>query len=606
MEEARHALMPDTQVFRDIFDASPIGIAVENLEGQPLFVNRAFCSMLGFTEEELRTKHCVDFSPPEDAEKDRALFQQLRAGSIDHYQLEKRYFRRDGSLVWGNLSVSLLKGRTSPLVLAMVEDITDKKRADEARFRDAAIVESSEDAIASVTLDGVIASWNAGAQRIFGYTESEAVGKSVTILVPPERPDEENKILETLKAGGRIDQFETVRVSKTGERINVSVSISPIRDSTGKMVGFSGISRDITERKRAEERLREYEKAVEGAEDIIGVVDREYRLLLANRQYLRMRNMSREQVVGRFVRDVLGKEVFETVIKPKLDECFGGKVVRYERKFSYPTVGERDLLLSYFPIEAANGTIDRVACILHDITDRKRAEEALAAMTRRLIEAQEQERSRIGRELHDDINQRLALLAIELEQLKDNPVDVSNSLQQLLEKTNALSHDVQALSHELHSSRLEYLGVVSGMKSLCREFSERQKMEVDFRSDVSSPLPFEIGLSLFRVLQEALKNAVKHSGVKRVEVQVVEQSNEVHLLVRDSGNGFDIEAARQGSGLGLTSMQERVRLVNGTIAFESKPMAGTTIHVRVPFKSEYIAQKSRKNRRPQPRHVVDG
>jgi len=606
MEEARHALMPDTQVFRDIFDTSPIGIALENLEGQPLFVNRAFCSMLGFTEEELRTKHCVDFSPPEDAEKDWALFQQLRAGSIEYYQLEKRYFRRDGSLVWGNLSVSLLKGRTSPLVLAMVEDITDKKRADEARFRHAAIVESSEDAIASVTLDGVIASWNAGAQRIFGYTESEAVGKSVTILVPPERPDEENKILETLKAGRRIDQFETVRVSKTGERINVSVTISPIRDSTGKMVGFSGISRDITERKRAEERLREYEKAVEGAEDIIGVVDREYRLLLANRQYLRMRNMSREQVVGRFVRDVLGKEVFETVIKPKLDECFRGKVVRYERKFSYPTVGERDLLLSYFPIEAANGTIDRVVCILHDITDRKRAEEALAAMTRRLIEAQEQERSRIGRELHDDINQRLALLAIELEQLRDNPVDVSNSLQQLLEKTNALSHDVQALSHELHSSRLEYLGVVSGMKSLCREFSERQKMEVDFRSNVSSPLPFEIGLCLFRVLQEALNNAVKHSGVKRVEVQVVEQSNEVHLLVRDSGNGFDIEAARQGSGLGLTSMQERVRLVNGTIAFESKPMAGTTIHVRVPFKSEHIAQQSRKNRRPQPRPIVDG
>src|SRR5215469_2720926 len=136
--------------------------------------------------------------------------------------------------------------------------------------------------------------------------------------------------------------------------------------------------------------------------------------------------------------------------------------------------------------------------------------------------------------------------------------------------------------------------------------SERQKMEVDFRSDVSSPLPFEIGLSRFRVLQEALNNAVKHSGVKRVEVQVVEQSNEVHLLVRDSGNGFDIEVARQGSGLGLTSMQERVRLVNGTIAFESKPMAGTTIHVRVPFKSEHIAQQNRKNCRPRPRHVVDG
>src|SRR5215472_12192864 len=98
----------DTQLFRDVFNASPIGIAVETLEGQPLFLNPAFCSMLGFSEEELRSKHCVDFSPPEDAEKDWELFQQLRAGSIGHYQLEKRYFRRDGSLVWGRLSVSLL------------------------------------------------------------------------------------------------------------------------------------------------------------------------------------------------------------------------------------------------------------------------------------------------------------------------------------------------------------------------------------------------------------------------------------------------------------------------------------------------------------------
>jgi PAS domain S-box-containing protein len=88
---------PDTQLFRDVFNASPIGIAVENPEGQPLLVNPAFCSMLGFSEEELRGKHCVEFSPPEDAEKDWALFQQLRAGAIDHYQLEKRYFRRDGS-----------------------------------------------------------------------------------------------------------------------------------------------------------------------------------------------------------------------------------------------------------------------------------------------------------------------------------------------------------------------------------------------------------------------------------------------------------------------------------------------------------------------------
>src|SRR6201981_317922 len=207
--------IPDIQLFRDVFNASPIGIAVETLEGRPLFVNPALCSMLGFSEEELRNKHCVDFSPPEDAQKDWALFQKLRGGSIYPYQLEKRYYRRDGSLVWGRLSLSLLNHHPSPLVLAMVEDITEKKTEEEARFRHAAIVESSEDAIASGNLDGIIVSWNAGAQRMYGYTEAEAVGQPITMILPPELRDEEKKILETLRAGGHISQFETVRVAKT-------------------------------------------------------------------------------------------------------------------------------------------------------------------------------------------------------------------------------------------------------------------------------------------------------------------------------------------------------------------------------------------------------
>src|SRR5689334_22586193 len=131
MAERSYALTPDAQLFRNAFNASPIGIVIETLDGQPLFVNPAFCAMLGFSEQELQGKHCVQFSPPEDAEKDWVLFQQLRAGSIDHYQLEKRYFRGDGSLMWGHLSISLLK-TASPLVIAMVEEITDKKRAEEA------------------------------------------------------------------------------------------------------------------------------------------------------------------------------------------------------------------------------------------------------------------------------------------------------------------------------------------------------------------------------------------------------------------------------------------------------------------------------------------
>ena len=201
MAKAAQSGMPDTQLYRDVFDASPIGIAVENLEGQHLFVNPALCSMLGFTEEELRRKHWVDFSPPEDAEKDWNLFQQLRAGAIDHYQIDKCYFRRDRSLMRGRLTLSLLHGHPSPLVLAIVEDITDKNAAEEARFRYASIVESSDDAIVSKNLDAVIVSWNRGAQRIFGYAENEVVGQPITILIPPELWDEEDRILARLRAG---------------------------------------------------------------------------------------------------------------------------------------------------------------------------------------------------------------------------------------------------------------------------------------------------------------------------------------------------------------------------------------------------------------------
>jgi len=238
----------------------------------------------------------------------------------------------------------------------------------------------------------------------------------------------------------------------------------------------------------------------------------------------------------------------------------------------------------------AEGKLLRVIGMVADITDLKEAEEAVSAMTRKLIEAQEQERARIGRELHDDINQRLAMLALELEQPHD-PSEFQNCGQRFREELRQISDDVQALSHDLHSSKLEYLGVVAGMKSWCKEFAGRQKMDVDFKSDVRSVLPLDIGRPLFRVLQEALHNSFKHSGVKRIEVELHEEAGEIHLIVSDSGSGFDVGAALQGRGLGLTSMQERVRLVNGTISIESKPMGGTTIHVRVPFESEQGAQR---------------
>jgi signal transduction histidine kinase len=224
-----------------------------------------------------------------------------------------------------------------------------------------------------------------------------------------------------------------------------------------------------------------------------------------------------------------------------------------------------------------------------DITERKLSEEAFASVNRRLIEAQEEERTRIARELHDDICQRLAVLGLTLDQFQhgppDLPVEVRRRMGELRKQSIEIATDLQSLSHELHTARLEVLGMAAAMRGFCKEFAEEQKAEIDFQTyDLPSPLPSDISLGLFRVLQEALHNSEKHSGVRRFEVRLWGTSKEIHLTVADSGAGFDTEAARKLQGLGLISMQERLKILNGTFEVVSQPNLGTTIHARVPLR----------------------
>jgi PAS domain S-box-containing protein len=232
-----------------------------------------------------------------------------------------------------------------------------------------------------------------------------------------------------------------------------------------------------------------------------------------------------------------------------------------------------------------------------DITQRKLTEAALASVSHRLIEAQEQERTRIARELHDDVVQRLAMLAVELGELYQASSDllhVRSRVGELQQQATEIASDVQSLSHELHSAKLEYLGITSAMKAFCHEFGNQAKVEIDFQShDVPIPLSPDISLCLFRVLQEALHNSAKHSGAQRVEVGLWGASNEIHLAVRDSGEGFDSEALKRSQGLGLISMEERLKLVKGTFSIESQPTRGTTIHARVPFVSGIVQTMDR-------------
>jgi PAS domain S-box-containing protein len=345
------------------------------------------------------------------------------------------------------------------------EALIREQAAAETRLRLAAIVESSNDAIFSKSLDGIVLSWNAAAERIFGFAAADVIGRPASILLPPGLQQEENRLLQRFRAGERIDRYKTIRRTKAGNVITVSLTLTPVWDSARTLVGVAEIARDITE--------------------------------------------------------------------------------------------------------------------------QERAEQVLTSVSRRLIHAQEQERARIARELHDDIGQRVALLAVELARLPGEPDRLHETLSiRLREQVVGIANDIQALSHELHSSKLELLGIAVAMKGFCQEFASQQQVDVDFVArDVPGKLSPEVSLCLFRVLQEALHNASKHSRVRHFAVQLRGARDEIHLLVSDAGVGFDLQAARTDPGLGLVSMEERLKLVSGELSIDTQPGRGTTIHAHAPYRS---------------------
>jgi PAS domain S-box-containing protein len=237
------------------------------------------------------------------------------------------------------------------------------------------------------------------------------------------------------------------------------------------------------------------------------------------------------------------------------------------------------------------------SCI--DITERKAAEKAVLDMSGRLISAHEEERSRIARELHDDLSQRMALLGIRLEQLgmshHNMPPQARDQLKEIAQLVASISSDIHRLSHQLHPSKLDTLGLVSAVGSYCRDFSEQQGLRVQFlHHNVSRQIPKDVTLCAYRIVQESLRNVVKHSGAREATVVLTGGPNGLELSISDSGSGFDPESAMAASGLGLVSMRERLRPLDGHLIIKSWPAGGTEVCVHIPFSraSERISERA--------------
>jgi PAS domain S-box-containing protein len=445
--------------------------------------------------------------------------------------------------------------------------------------------------------------WSEETFRIFQYDGS--MKPTVELILQRVHPEDAALVQETIERAvqdGKDFELEHRLQMPDGSIKYVQVVAHAFSDESDA-IEFVGAVMDRTAAKRVEQALRESEAYLIEAQRLTHTGSAAWRVagrsaVNLSEEWYRIYGFDPKEGLSAWERrlqrmypedQVKWREITDRAIREKADYEGEHRILLPDGTLKYThTVGH--------PVLNSSGDVEQFVCTMMDITERKLAEAALANVSRKLIEAQEQERTRIGRELHDDIGQRLALLAVQLQQLHEDTLilpEVRCRMGTFQKQISEIAADIQSLSHELHSTKLQYVGIPAAMRGFCREFGEQQKVEIDFQSHaLPSSVPPDTALCLFRVLQEALHNSAKHSGVKHFEVRLWGTSEEIHLSVKDSGAGFDREAAKESRGLGLISMEERLKLVNGTLSIDSQLKRGTTIHARVPFNSGSVSARA--------------
>ena len=576
-------------LFRTLVDQSNDGVEVIDPDTlQILDMNQKGCADLGYTREEILSLTLRDIDPTMDHDECvKAITQLKESGTLVK---EGVHLRKNGSTFPVEVSTKLIGLEGGKFVVAMVRDITERKRV-EGRLREyEKAVEGVEEMIAVVDRNYRLLLANRAYAQFRNIERDQLLGRLLPEVIDKEFFERvvKEKLDECFR--GKIVKYELRHNYPGIGQKDLLVSYFPIQGTSGVDRAVC-VLRDITERKRVEERLREYEKAVEGVEELIVVVDRNYRYLLANRAYAQIRNLKQEQVVGRLVPEVVNKDFFERFVKEKLDASFRGKIVRFELRYSYPEIGERDLFVSYFPIHGIDG-VDRVVCITRDITDQKRVEEEFKRLSGQLLLSQDEERRRIARDLHDATGQDLVALATMLGRLRAFLPSKDRKSRRFLSECKTLANEcireVRTLSYVLHPPVLDQEGLEDAIRDYALGFAIRSGIQVELElSPRLERLSREVELALFRVVQESLTNIQRHSGSRQARIRI-QCDSDLTLEISDDGPEASAcvprgnEKPRFKFGVGIPSMRERVNLIGGRLDIDSTNK-GTTIRVRIPL-----------------------
>src|SRR5215471_5175441 len=595
---AQEALRVSEQKFETAFRASPHAMTISSLrDGRFLDVNSSFERQSGFSREEIIGKTVPEIG----LWADSADFASIMADSLHRRKVTGRAVRlrtKAGRIVNALYSVEVIDVNGEPCALTAGEDITERLQMEEALRESEAKFRLVADTVTSaiwVLQDDHFVYFNKEFETISGYSRDEILSMSPWDLVHPDfREESRTRMLSRLRGEPVPNRYQFAVRTKSGEKRWLEFSAA-LTELNGKPAILASAF-DITATKRAEQELKAHVMYMDEliANSPLGIVIKDQNQLVSfcNPAFERMFFYTAAEIRGRNLDELIASH--DRLGATRLSEAVkaGGAVHEMaQRRRKDGTLIDVEL----HGVKVYSGDVFVGAfAIYQDITERKRSEEKLAALRKRLARAQEEERARIARDLHDDAGQRLALLNIDLERLKQSSRKLKSSLTQELEAlakaASEIASDVHNVSRRLHPSQVELLGLTKALDNFCKDFAARNSMEIRFVNDrLHHRLPQDASLCLFRVAQEAIRNTHKHSGSSRALVQLDEVAGSLRLRVSDEGTGFDPTSIETNPGLGLLSMEERLHSLGGELFIHARLGAGTCIEACIPLSASVPA-----------------
>jgi len=592
------ALRASEQHYRRLIEILPEAVGLVDLQGRLLAINPQGIAMLNCASpEELLARSILDLTPPEDHDRMRRdLTATLKTGSLRN--AEYTALRKGGEAFPVEVNAAVwTSGSDQPAgIVLVVRDMTQRKRAEEQLRKLSRAVEQSPASIVITDPQGNIEHINAKFTEVSGYTLDEVRGKNPRFLKSGQTPAEEYVRLWRTITSGHEWHGDLCNKKKNGELFWEDALISPITDDAGRVTHFLGVKEDITERRRAEATLRDSEERYRSLVNNLNVgvfrttPDAEGRFLQANPALARIHGYGS-------VEEFQKVPIVDLYQDPRDREVFLAELMRRKKVLDYELhLKRKDGKPIYAAVSAAahpgtDGTVDWIDGMLEDITERKHAENELRKVSRLIIEAQEAERMRVARELHDGVNQLLASIQMRLQKVKAVVPEFRPAAREILARCHGLL--VQALeenrriAHNLRPTELDQLGLTAACRNLSKQFEARTNVAAKCRiTKLHQNLAPTVELNVFRIVQEAFNNVEKHARAKAVSLKIYVQDQSLVVRIQDDGRGFDLEqlsrAKRKDGGIGLASIRERAAALGGTCEISSAPTRGTTITVQFP------------------------